>query len=414
MAVQLVRSASGPYSHSIYQSIHEVNWDEWNCLRDASRDVFMDPQFIAAIENSLTDCRYRHVVVRDGNGRPMATACLSSFVLDGVSLAQGASRKVLELVSRVVPRLVRSKLILCGLPVSAGQSHVRFAPDADRETALRIIDSVAREFAAAERARLIIFKEIDPDGCRELAPLVALGYRRADSFPMNLAVSDYRDFDDYVAHVNSDKRRKIRRSQQKFLKSGLRVVQLYGRDGAAEIYTDDVHRLYEAVAEGSEVQFEHLPADLLRELARRLPDNTVFTFVYSGDQVVGFTFWLISDRTFHAMFVGMDYDVNSKSEMYFNLSYQSMDFGLKRRAQKVCIGQSTDELKHRKLGCYQVPMSIFVKGGRWSSRLVLKFAFSWIFPALPITFPRETADLDPDRSRDATIVDAHGGADADR
>ncbi len=84
---------------------------------------------------------------------------------------------------------------------------------------------------------------------------------------------------------------------------------------------------------------------MLRELARRLPDNTVFTFVYSGNQIVGFTFWLISDQTFHALLVGMNYDVNSKCELYFNLSYQSMDFGLKRRAQEVCIGQSTDRLQ---------------------------------------------------------------------
>jgi predicted N-acyltransferase len=414
VAVQFAGPNSAAYSNSVYQSIREVDWDEWNSVRDASRDVFMDPRFIEAVENSLTDCRYRHVLVRDGSGRPVATACLSSFVLDGASLTEGASRKLFELVGRVVPWFVRSKLILCGLPVSAGQSHVRFAPEADRETVLRIIDSVARRFASAEWARLIMFKEIDPDGCRELAPLVSLGYRRADSFPMNLANSDFRDFDDYVAHVNSDKRRKIRRSQQKFLKSGLRVVQLYGRDGAADIYTDEVHRLYEAVADGSEVQFEHVPPDLLRELARRLPDNTVFTFVYSGNQIVGFTFWLISDRTFHALLVGMNYEVNSKCELYFNLSYQSIDFGLKRRAQEVCIGQSTDELKHRKLGCYQVPMSIFVKGGRWSMRLVLKFAFAWIFPARPITFPRETVDLDSERNRDATIADVPDGADAGR
>jgi len=413
-AVQVPKPDFASYSHSVYQSIREVNWDEWNSVRDETRDVFMDPRFIAAVEKSLTDCRYRHVVVRDGSGRPVATACLSSFVLDGASLAQGALRKLLELVSRVVPWLVRSKLILCGLPVSAGQSHIRFAPDAHRESVLRIVDSVARRFAAAEWARLIIFKEIDADGCRELAPLVTLGYRRADSFPMNLANSGYRDFDDYVAHLISDKRRKIRRSQKIFLKSGLRVVQLYGRDGAAEIYTDDVHRLYEAVVEGSEVQFEHLPADLLRELARRLPDNTVFKFVYSGDQVVGFAFCLISDRTFHGMYVGMNYDVNSKYEVYFNLTYQSMDFGLKHRAQKICIGQSADELKHRKFGCYQVPMSIFVKGGRWSARLLLKLVFSWIFPARPITFPRETADLDSNHGRDDTIVDAQVGADADK
>jgi len=136
----------------------------------------MDPRFIEAVENSMGDqCRFRHVVVRDAQGRPMATACLSSFVIGGASLAKGAAGKFLRLVQRAIPWINRSTLILCGLPVSAGQSHIRFAPDTDRAAALRIVDAVARKFASAEWARLILFKEIDPDGCRELAPLVFTG-----------------------------------------------------------------------------------------------------------------------------------------------------------------------------------------------------------------------------------------------
>ena len=75
-------------------------------------------------------------MVRDAQGRPMATACLSSFVIGGASLAQGTAGKILAILERIVPWAIRSKLILCGLPVSAGQSHIRFAPEADREAVL--------------------------------------------------------------------------------------------------------------------------------------------------------------------------------------------------------------------------------------------------------------------------------------
>jgi predicted N-acyltransferase len=63
---------------SIYDSIRDVDVDEWNRVRNPRHDPFMDPGFIEAVENSMgTVCRFRHVVVRDKSGTPIAAACLS-------------------------------------------------------------------------------------------------------------------------------------------------------------------------------------------------------------------------------------------------------------------------------------------------------------------------------------------------
>jgi predicted N-acyltransferase len=385
------------YGFEVYDSIRRVDWDDWNSLRDATSDPFMDPRFIEAVENALGNAsRFRHVVVRDDQRRPMATACFSSYSIGGASLAKGPVQKVVAVLERGVPWLLRSKLILCGLPISAGQSHLRFAPEADRAAVLRLLDRVACQFASRERARLILFKEIDPEGCADLGPLAALGYRRADSVPMNHAEPGFRDFDDYLSRFTSKKRWVVRRSQRKFTESGLRAVHLFGRDGVPDLYTDQVHRLYEAVVNRSAVQFEHLPPEFPRELARRLPDNTVFTFVYRGPEIVGFSMALVSETTFHGVVLGVDYNVNAQAELYFNLLYQSMDFAFRHGARDICIGQTTDALKHDKLGCYQVPLSLYVKGGRWTMRAVLKAGFSWFFPPRPLLYPRERAESQVD------------------
>jgi predicted N-acyltransferase len=394
------------YGVDVYNSIRNVDWGEWNSLRDATSDPFMDPRFIEAVENALgKTCRFRHVVVRDAQGRPMATACLSSYSIGGASLAKGRARKVLAALERAVPWLIRSKLILCGLPVSAGQSHLRFAPEADRAAVLRLLDSVACQFASREWARLILFKEIDPEACAELGSLAALGYRRADSFPMNHVEPGSRDFEDYLSQFPSKKRRPIHRSQRRLAENGLRAVNLFGRDGVADLYTDQVHQLYEAVVDRSAVQFEHLPPEFPRELARRMPDNTVFTFIYRGAEVVGFSMSLVSDTTFHGMVLGVDYDVNAKAEIYFNLLYHSIDSAFRHGATEICIGQTTDALKHDKLGCYQVPLSIYVKGGRWTMRAVLNAGFSSLFPPRPLRYPREQAEPKTDNHRVPTVHD---------
>lgn len=388
-------TARGEYTHSVYDSIRKVNWEEWNAVRDASRDPFMDPRFIEAVENSMGYvCRFRHVLLRDGSGKPVAAACLCLYIIDGASLAEGSAKKILALIGRLSPWLMQQRMILCGLPVSTGDSHLRFTLDADRTAVLTTLDRLICEFAREERARFIIFKEFGPEGCRDLAPLESLGYRRADSYPMNYAVTDYTDFDDYLSRIPSKRRRMLRGSLKKLAKCGVRLVHVPGGEQAAALYTDEVHRLYEAVYQRSEVQFDHLPAEFLRELARLMPDNTTFTFAYRGDKIIGYSASVFSDTTFHGVVLGIDYDVNRECQVYFNLMYDALDVSLKRKPRQILLGQTADGTKHAKLDCYQVPVSIYVKGGKRSIEVALKLGFKWFFPPRPITHVRETDDAD--------------------
>ncbi len=384
---------------SVYDSIRDVDVDEWNSVRNPHRDPFMDPGFIEAVENSMgTACRFRHVVVRDKRGRPIAAACLSSYTVDGASLAEGSAKRILSAIGRVCPRLLRNTIVMCGLPVSTGDSHLRFACHVDRASVLAILDRLICEFAAAERARFILFKEFNAEGCRDLGTLPSLGYRRADSYPMNYAASDYRDFEDYLSRIRSKKRRMLRGSLKKFAKGGFRVVTLTGREGAAELYTDQVHRLYEAVLSRSQVQFEHLPAEFLRELARRLPDNTSFTFVFRGDEVVAFAASVFSETTFHGLVLGIDYERNREYELYFNVLFKALDVAFRRGADHILLGQTADTTKHAKLDIYQTPISIYVKGAKRTIRAALKLAFPLFFPQRPAAYVRDSDDEASDSS----------------
>jgi predicted N-acyltransferase len=380
---------------SLYDSVHEIDADEWNSVRTPGNDPFMELGFIEAVENSMrSDCKLKYVVVRDSEGRPIATACLSAYTIDGASLAEGRAKTVCRVIGRVWPWLMKHTIVMCGLPMSTGDSQLRFAPNADRASVLAIIDRLVCKFAKAEGARLILIKEFKAEGCRDLGPLEGLGYRRADSYPMNFATARYRDFEDYVSQVKSKKRRMLRGSLKKFAKGGFRVVTLTGREGAADLYTDHVHRLYENVVNRSEVQFERLPAEFFRELARRMPDNTSFTYVYRGDEVVAFSLSVFGDKTFHGLVLGIDYEVNREYELYFNMLFNSLDVAFRRGAHDIELGQTADSTKRGKLDIYQVPLSLYVKGGRATARAALNVAFSLLFPPRPISYQREDEDSD--------------------
>jgi predicted N-acyltransferase len=376
------------YSASLYESIRDVDADEWNRLRDPRADVFMHPGFVAAVENSFADiCRFRRVIVRDEHGHPMAAACLCFFPVDAAVLADGFARKVANVINGVAPVLLRIPLLLVGLPVSCGASHVRFAPEADREAALRIIDVEAKKFARETKAKCIVFKEFEAHECHDLEPLAGLGYRQADSLPMNCAPADYASFDEYLASIPSAKRRTIKKSREKFAKLGFKVVHLCGGEGADRLYTSDVHRLYDGVLDRAKVRFERLPAEFFREIARQMPDNSLFTYVFRGDQIVAFAATLTVDDVFDQMFVGYDYELNPECDLYFNLFFEAVSEAFRRRPRRIYIGQTSDEFKHQKLCGFQVPLSIYVKGTHPVISALIKNAFGLFFPPRPMQYP---------------------------
>lgn len=378
-------TASPHYTVSVYDTISAVDVAAWNALRYRSSDPFMDPRFILAVERTMADtAKFQHVIFYDDDGRPAASACLCLFRVDATLLAEGFAAKLARAVGGLAPFLVRFNVVFCGLPVSAGQSNLRFAPGVDAAAILRQLDEILHDLARREKARCIVLKEFTADECTLLAELGPLGYRKADSLPMNCASPEYRDFDDFLAKLPSKKRYPIRKAQKKFQPSGLRVVQMTGGEGAADIYTDEVHRLYNNVLDRAKVRLERLPAEFFRELARQMPDDTSFTFVYDGDRVVAMAASLFSAGSFHQMFVGVDYDLNPKVDLYFNLFFHALDFGFRRQVAEIIVGQSADDFKHQKLGCHQKTLSFFVKGIDWGTRQVIRHAFHVLFPSHPL------------------------------
>ncbi|HUG20833.1 MAG TPA: GNAT family N-acetyltransferase [Planctomycetaceae bacterium] len=376
----------------LYDTIDEVDCDEWNSLRGGS-DLFMSPEFIRAIESSMAEASsFRHVVFKNDAGAVIATACMSSYRVDASLLANGWMKKVASAIGRVIPFLTHFQIVFCGLPISAGQSNLRIAANADPAEVLSELDGLLWKFATEIRARAIVFKEFSSEDCQRFAALENLGYLRGDSLPMNETSTAPSSFEEYLAGLKSRKRSPITRSQKKFARFNYRVEQMNGGAGADRIFTPQVYKLYEHVYSHAGVRLEKLSPKVFPELARQLPDNTDFTFIYDGDEVIAFAASMFCPESFHQMFVGYDESRNADSDLYFNLFYQAIDRALRQGCDRLLVGQSADDFKHQKLSCRQRPLSFFIKGVNFTSRVVIPRAFGMLFPAQPIRFPNADSE----------------------
>src|SRR6185437_12860043 len=292
---------------------------------------------------------------------------------------------------------LKVQVLLCGSPISTGESHLRIAAGVDHRALLRQLDRLLLRMARQQRTHFIVFKEFSPREVARTDALLEYGYFRADSPPMNYFPARFRDFDHVCASLRSSYRAKILRSRKKFHRAGLHVAHLRGSMGMDALYTENVHRLYLDVLDHAETRFECLPAQFFREMARQLPEDATFTVVRQGERVVGFVFGVFDQENYLNFFCGFDYRLNEETDLYFNLLYEDLDYALRQNVRGIHVGQTADEFKSR-VGCYLEPRFFYVKARDSHVQSLLRAGQAYLFPAAPPIRERNVFRDDTDAS----------------
>lgn len=378
-------TASFRYTEEIVHSVSAIDAAAWNKVRE-SNDIFMDLRLLAAIESSMqSTCRFRYLTYRDQNEVPVAIAVVCTFTIDvGVLADDDLSRWFLTQVRKLSPSLVNFRIVFCGLPLSACQSSLRIARGANSSAVLKLLDQTLGQAAKTDRASVIVLKEFADEELPAIKPLEQLGYRKADSLPTHYIHLDGGSFDRYTASLGSKKRQNIRRSMDRFRDAGLTFITTSDVPTIERLFTPATHQMYEAVLKKSKTQFEYLPMEFFLETARRLPDNCEFVFAMKDDHVVGFGIQLFTADMYIPMFVGLDYEINSNSDLYFNLLYRAITDGAGREVQLIEMGQNAEEVKYTKFCAVQSRRSIYVRGGSVMMDWIIKLFFKMVFPAKPL------------------------------
>lgn len=321
-----------------------------------------------------------YVILRDESGEPGACACLTEFTVDLAIVAGSALKKVIEATRHIFPRLFYFKIMMCGLPVSNGQSSLRIAPGVDHDWVLEQLDCMMRELAAKAGARFLLFKEFTTAECEQMKSLAGLGYTLGASLPMNMFDRRFNDFEHYLTALKAHYRQDIRRSKKKLEKAGITIARIQGGPELERLYSEEVHKLYLAVVERAESKLEILPRQFFLAMTREFRDCISFTYASKGDRIVGFNWALRSGQAYRFMFCGMDYKLNEDAELYFNLMYAELDNGLQANAAAIEVGQTADLFKSR-LGCFQIPLAFYVKATVFQG--LLRRSARFLFPARP-------------------------------
>lgn len=351
------------YSYQIFDSIERLDRTEWRRVK-ASSDaaIFADLRFIAALEASMSEvARFWYIIVYDEDGVPVACTIASTMTIDIAHLSDRRLARMIRHIPLLSSRFRKVKLLIAGLPVGTGHNTLMLTQRSASVRVIPVLDKVIHDLAIEIGADAIAYKEFGERDLAWITPLLDLGYYRIPTPPTYFFKPDFESFSQYCDALKSHYRRQINRSRRKLSEGGLDSVTLIDPQDILQAYTPEVHRLYVEMGSRAAIKFEVLSIEFLHQLALRLKGQVELLAIRKGARIVAFG-WCIHDRSsYHAMYAGLDYELNREFDLYFNLMYAMLDRALTRGVSTIAVGLGGDAFK-TKIGCFSEPLYVFAKG----------------------------------------------------
>ncbi len=358
----------------VFRSIHEVPAGEWDALLSAD-DLQVTHRFIRTCEESgVEDAEYWHLMVYQ-EGALAAVASLSLMRVRLDLLAPGTTRRVAGWVRRLRPGFLQVPVVFCGLPVSFGQSCLRFHPEADAAAVLEAVHHAASSFAGEAGAALVCFKEFTDSEAATLHPLMRSGYLRLPSLPSCRLQLPWPSFEAYLGSMRTGYRRQVLQTLRQRDRLGTTVRSV--PDFRAEC--DRIFPLYEQVMDRAELQLERLNLVFFERLAKNLPRESSALLVEREGELLAAAILLRSPGLVTFLLAGLDYARHREYQSYLHLVTEVAAEAIRSGAGALEMGQTSYGLKQR-LGAETTRRHLYLRHRSPVGHRLLRMASGALFP----------------------------------
>ncbi len=345
---------------------------EW---RSAFRDHCKDHRYYELIEETLAnDFEYQYLILRDGAGSVRGIQPLFFVQQNLVEGVPGGIRRLVEAIRRKFPRFLTMRVLMVGC--AAGEGHIGSLASADAIWLADALHAVLPAIARAGKASLIALKDFSSRYRPVLGAFSNNGYARIPSMPMTRLALNFRDFDDYLAHLSYSTRKSLRRKFRKTERSAVIT-----REITSDItpYLEEAYPLYLAVHERSPMKFEKLTRRYLSELGRNMPERTRFFIWRIDGRIVAFSLCLVHDGTIYDEYLGLDYSVALDLHLYFYTIRDILSWAIENRLKFYCSSPLNYDPKLH-LGFELAPLDLYVRHARVIFNPIFARLVRWLEP----------------------------------
>jgi acetylornithine/succinyldiaminopimelate/putrescine aminotransferase/predicted amino acid dehydrogenase len=328
----------------------------WERLR-RQEQVALDPRVLGAFEAAgVPGVATEYLLLAD------AVGALAGAAMHRVEIRLDRQRLAwLETMVRQATEagrcdLLRFRAIMCGLNLSQGRDDVVSGAAPPTEAAVAALAEWAEARAAAENLDGVLFGHLHTDRRAPFEALRQRGYVALPSLGYASLPVTWRDLDQYLEQLRAGHRRQVLASLARLREAGLAVCPELDLRGHA----DEFMPLYAAVVERAEQRIETLNAAFFRQLAEACPQEAGLVGIRQAGRLVAGAVTMRAGTRLCCLEIGLDYDVQSQSDLYVNLLLALVDRAGRTGAARLDLGQTALAAKAN-LGARIDPTWLYVK-----------------------------------------------------
>ncbi|MCX5668921.1 MAG: GNAT family N-acetyltransferase [Candidatus Omnitrophica bacterium] len=343
--------AESEFKTKIVRKIEEIPLQDWNKVFPKALENYYF--FKNLDESNLSQFSFFYILVYDMGTCVGATSCfIMDFPLD--IAIEGKLKIITNFIKRFFRKILSPKILICGSPMGQGRIGIAAEPKKVIQAIYKCMEGIARK----EKVGIIAFKDFDLSYKNIFDECFDGSFLRIDSLPSTDMDINFTSFDEYLKTLSSVSRSGLKRKLKKIenqVKIDLEITNKLEEGILSEVYA-----LYLQAYENQEIGLEKLSIDFFRNISKNMPDETKFFLWKINNKLAAFAFCLISGDYFIDYYLGFDYSIAYKYNLYFVRFRDLMNWCIENKIKKYEMGQTGYEPK-RRLGFRFIPLYIYVK-----------------------------------------------------
>lgn len=358
----------------IVKKVCEIPREEWASVFPP--DIIEDYGYYKTLdESNLPAFSTHYAVVRENE----CIACIAPFFTTEFSFdttIQGRLKQVILSLQKRFPRFLKLKILFIGSPLTE-ESVIGIREGCDKEKILRFFLAKMLNFCNIEKIGVITFYNLTSADSYMLDFLKRNNFAQMEAFPLARLTIKEQSLEEYIQNLGKSTRKDIRRKlRNAYTNAEIKIEERNNLDGLL----DRAYQLYLNNLNGGDVSFEKLTPEYFAKISENMPGTVKYFVTWVNGKMAAFNMCFVKDGICIDKYIGFDYDVAYKYNLYFVTWCHNIDWCIRRGIRYYQPGTCDYEPKIR-LGSDLVPLYI-------SSRLINPVINHLTAPVMKLIEPR--------------------------
>lgn len=373
-------------SYTIYKTTRELPY-AWDTL--VKHDILLQSRYLKGLEGAVpNNIQLVYVgIFKDAQLVGIALIQHVQLYLNDMFRKTDGSR-IQSFLKNRISKVLKGDILVVGNLTHTGQHGLFFTKETiSQQEFIKAIYSALSEIKIRikklqkKNIRLILFKDyfIDASITKVIGNFNVFKLHEVSVQPSMILLlkANWLTSEDYKSALTKKYRDRYKSARKKF--KGVKVHDMdlaTVRDKSIEL-----HALYKNVSSNAKFNTFILSENHFYNLKLQLKDNFKVFGYYIGDRLIGFYTLILNNSELETYFLGYHPDFQRPKQLYLNMLYDMLDFGIQNKFKSVVYARTAMEIKSS-VGAEPYAMVIYIKHTNTIINKILKPVFKFMNPSI--------------------------------